>query len=368
MIKRIARILFFVVLWSAVVGYIVYASVITSRHRAMQVVERVNIAVTDSTDMGQLVTSQKVREWILRSGIATIGSPIDKIDVAGIRHAVERNGFVSRVDVCVSYSGVLSIAVSQRRPMMRLMTDGYNVYVTEQGFVFASPESSSLYVPVVTGSYRPPVPPSYEGLAADYVAGVLARYDDDIKRIGREKRPLYAREDSLRAIRREVRRMRLDKVWFETEDEHIGRVEELRTAKKQRMRYYDGLLRDVGRSIDAVSARQEVVAQKRKKTEERYADFLKLINFVGWLESDSFWSSEVVQIIASDGVSGAIELEIVPRSGDFRILLGELGETDVMQRRFDKLFRFYRDGLGRIGWDKFRKIDVRYNNQVVCTE
>lgn len=366
--KRMGKILLFAVLWSIVVGYIVYASVVTSRHRAAQVVERVNITIADSTETGQLVTSQRVREWILRSGIATIGSPTERVDATGIRRTIERNGFVSRVDVCVSYSGVMSINVLQRRPMMRLMTDGYNVYVTDKGFVFAAPEASALYVPVVTGSYRPPVPPDYEGLASDYLAEQLSACDERIKQIGREKRPLYAREDSLRELRREVRRERLKKVWFETEDEQQKRADGLRTEKRRKMRYYDGLLRDVSRRIDAVAARQDAVVAERKKTEERYDDFLKLINFVGWLENDSFWSAEVVQIIASLSLSGNIELAIVPRSGDFRIVLGELGEPDEMERRFDKLLRFYRDGLGRAGWNKFGTINVRYRNQVVCTE
>lgn len=366
--ERIGKILFYAVLWSIVVGYIVYASVATARHRARQVVERVEITIADSTETGQLVTSQRVREWILRSGIATIGSPIERVDATGIRRTIERNGFVSRVDVSVSYSGVLNIAVRQRRPMMRLMTDGYNVYVTDKGFVFAVPEASALYVPIVTGTYCPPVPPGYEGFASDYVAERLDRCDERIRQIGKEKRPLYAREDSLREVRRTVRRERLKKVWFETADEQQKRADELRVAKKRKVRYYDGLLRDVSRQIDAVAARQNAVEQERKKTEERYADFLKLINFVGWLKDDNFWGSEVVQIIASRSSSGAVELEVVPRSGNFRIVLGELGETEEMERRFDKLLRFYREGLDRVGWDRFRIVNVRYNNQVVCTE
>lgn len=366
--KRIAKILFFVVLWSIVVGYIVYASVVSAQHRAGQVVERVEIAIADSTEMGQLVTSQKVREWILRSGIATIGSPIDNVDVQGIRRVIERNGFVSSVDACVSYSGVLSIEVRQRRPMMRLMTDGYNMYVTEQGFVFATPESSALYVPIVTGSYRPPVPPSYEGFVGEYVAERIAEYDDRIVQICKTRQPQYEREDSLKRERKAVRRERLPKVWFETEDEYLHRADSARLKKKQRVRRFDGLLRDVQRRLDGIAAEQTAVEKARKKTEERYADFLKLINFVGRLSEDDFWSAEVVQIIASVSSSGNIELEAVPRSGDFRIVLGELDDTDAMERRLDKLLRFYRDGLDKIGWDKFRVINIRYNNQVVCTE
>ena len=117
--------------------------------------------------------------------------------------------------------------------------------------------------------------------------------------------------------------------------------------------------------IDAVTARQRAEALKQKKLEERYDDFLKLINFVKWLESDSFWSSEVVQIVARTSSSGRLEADLVPRSGNFRIVLGNLDDAD---RKMDKLMRFYRDGLSRIGWDRYRIINVKYENQVVCTE
>lgn len=117
--------------------------------------------------------------------------------------------------------------------------------------------------------------------------------------------------------------------------------------------------------MDAVTARQDAVRAEQKKNEEKYADFLKLINFVRQVEDDGFWSAEIVQIVASSASSGAMELVLVPRSGDFRIVFGEIGDAE---RKFDKLMRFYRDGLGRIGWNRYGTINLKYNNQVVCTE
>ena len=37
-----------------------------------------------------------------------------------------------------------------------------------------------------------------------------------------------------------------------------------------------------------------------------------------------------------------------------------------VERKFDKLLRFYRSGLSSIGWSEYRTIDIRYNDQVVC--
>ena len=341
--RRILNVVLAVTIWSAVIAYVAYATVLTRRHRAEQTVERVDILVRDSTETGQLVTTRRVREWILRSGIGTIGVPIDEVDVGGIRSLIQKNGFVERVVVSVSY-------LADRRTF---------------GFIFESPDASALYVPVVTGPYRPITPPSYEGRMGDFIAERARESQERIREIGRDKIALYREEDTIRVRRTAERKRSVKKQWREDKEDFRKRVDELRRQKRAKLKYYDGMLRDIQSRIDAVTARQRAEALKQKKLEERYDDFLKLINFVKWLESDCFWSSEVVQIVARTSSSGRLEADLVPRSGNFRIVLGNLDDAD---RKMDKLMRFYRDGLSRIGWDRYRIINVKYENQVVCTE
>ena len=164
---------------------------------------------------------------------------------------------------------------------------------------------------------------------------------------------------------KDIRKMRAKKEFFESNAGFEKRAADTLKRKKMLRRYQNGLLRDVRRKMDAVTARQDAVRAEQKKNEEKYADFLKLINFVRQVEDDGFWSAEIVQIVASSASSGAMELVLVPRSGDFRIVFGEIGDAE---RKFDKLMRFYRDGLGRIGWNRYGTINLKYNNQVVCTE
>ena len=90
---------------------------------------------------------------------------------------------------------------------------------------------------------------------------------------------------------------------------------------------------------------------------------MKLLTFVETVEDDDFWRSEVVQIAAHTTSSGALEVELVPRSGRHTILFGRLEDVD---RKFDKLMRFYRNGLSTIGWDEYRTIDIRYKDRVIC--
>ena len=352
-------------LWGGVAAYLLYAGGKVRRHRAEQPVTRIEVEVVDSTSQGHLVSTAQVRSWIRRSGLRTVGAKVDEVDLQGIERLIADNGFVSRVDAYVRYDGTLHVDIRQRRPLVRLLTDGWNCYVTQEGFAFAAPRSSSLYVPVVTGSYRPPFPATYAGPVRRYVEERLGEIDRRIEELEREKYPYFRRELQNDENIRALRRMRIKRRWWrlESEKEFDKRVEELRSHKADLRRRYRYEARLVQEGIDAISARQEAERRKQKKLEKSYEDFVKLLTFVEFLEEDDFWRSEVVQIVAHTAPSGALEVDLVPRSGRFRILFGRLEEVE---EKFDRLAAFYRRGLGRLGWDEFATVSVKYRGRVVC--
>ena len=282
-----------------------------------------------------------------------------------LERLIARNGFVADARVTVSYSGVLHVAVWQRTPLMRLLIDGYNSYVTEEGYLFAVPRASSVYVPVITGTYRPPFPASYVGYAADYRREQMQQIDDKIAELEREKYPLYRRELKNDENIRSLRRMLIKKRWFESSESFGERVRELRKHKEQLRRKYRYEAQVIQSAIDKISEKQEAERRRQKILAKRYEDFSKLTTFVKWMENDDFWRSEIVQITARTTESGAIDLELTPRSGNYTILFGRL---DDAEQKLDKLLRFYREGLGKAGWDRYRTINVKYAGQVVCTE
>lgn len=351
-------------LWGGVAAYLLYAAGRVRRHRAGQVVERIEVEVVDSTSRLRLVAGETVKEWIARSDLKTLGAKIGEVPLDGVERLIARNGFVADVRVSVSYSGVLEIAVRQRIPLLRLLVDGYNVYVTDRAYLFAVPRASSVYVPVVTGTYRPPFPSSYVGYAADCMREQVREIEERIAELEREKYPLYRREQKNDENIRAVRRMLIKKRWFESSEAFAGRVQELRRHKEQLRRKYRYEGQVIQSEIDKIAAKQESERRRQKKLEKKYEDFSKLITFVKWIEGDDFWRSEIVQITARTAPSGALDLELTPRSGDYTILFGS---PDDAERKFDKLLRFYRSGLRRTGWDAYRTIDVRYAGQVVCS-
>ena len=326
--SRYLRYTLLTLLWVAVAAYIVFAASAVRRVRRTGTVGRLEIEVVDSSSQGHLVSAAMVRQWISHAGIKTLGTAVDAVDLTGIERLIARNGFVDKTVAYVSYGGTLHIEISQRKPLVRLLTDGMNAYVTAEGYVFAAPRASSLYVPVVTGSYRPPFPASYVGSVREHIDLRLGEIDERIAELEREKYPLYRREKN--------------------------------AGLRRTYRYRAGVIRE---EIERIAGLQEAERRKQKKLEKSYEDFMKLLTFVETVEDDDFWRSEVVQITAKTTPSGALEVELTPRSGRFAVLFGRLEDVE---RKFDKLLRFYRSGLSSIGWSEYRTIDIRYNDQVVC--
>ena len=352
-------------LWTAVAAYLLWAGVAARRSHAGRTVRGLEIEIVDSTAQGHLVAARSVREWIARSGIPTVGTAVDAVDLAGIERLIARNGFVDEAVAYVDYAGTLRVEISQRKPPVRLLTDGVNSYATPEGFVFTAPHFASLYVPVVTGGYRPPFPADFTGRVRDHIDERLRAVDRRIEELEREKYPFYRREQQNDRNLAALRRMRIRRQWWrgESASDFDARVEELRRhkARKRRDCRYEARLIEQG--IERICERQEAERREQKKLEKSYEDFMKLLTFVETVEEDDFWRSEVVQIVAHTTPSGALEVDLVPRSGRHTIRFGRL---ERVEEKFSKLMRFYRNGLPKIGWDEYRTVDVRFDGQVVC--
>ena len=363
--QRIGKIAGMVALWLFVAGFVFFFQKRATQHRASTPVRSMTISIADSLRDEMLVSTDAVERWVASSKIPIVGVMMSELNLSGIEQAIRNNGFVDRASAYLTYNGELRIEVSQRRPLLRLRVDGYDCYATEEGFVFPSPKMASVYVPVVTGSYRPPVPKNYVGNVKDYIESLKRESNERIAQMQLEKKPLFEMRDTIAARDRAERKRRISKGIFETHDHFDERVAELRAEKTRNRRHLRYLDRENDKKIDAVTARQEAEYEKQKKLQKRYEDFLKLINFVKYIEEDSFWSAEIVQIIASEMSSGDIELELVPRTGRHTVLFGEISRVE---EKLDNLLTFYSKALNRIGWDEFRTISVKYQGQVVCTK
>jgi len=86
-----------------------------------------------------------------------------------------------------------------------------------------------------------------------------------------------------------------------------------------------------------------------------------LYDFALFLRRNDFWNAQIEQI----HVDYSEEIELIPRVGNQIILLGKL---DDYQYKLDKLFALYKNGFRQTGWNCYQRINLKYDNQVVCTK
>lgn len=362
--EKVLRYLLLGLLWGLVATTIYVAARRSHAHRNNLCVKEICIEILDSTAHGQLVTREKVQEWLSDSGMTLQGRLVEEVDLEQVEKLIAANGFVGEVNCTIDYEGRLSLAIRQREPLFRLVVDGYNHYVTSDGRLFRAPHNAALYVPVVTGSYRPPFAPEYEGTIEALREESHTHHEEQMAEIEREKFPFYEQEKENRDYHRMTNRMFIKRAIFESREHFDRRVETLRAEKRARRRHYRYRARQIEQAIAEITLRQQAESDRQKKLEKNYEDFENLITFVEKMEGNAFWRAEMVQLIASEAHSGALEVEFVPRSGGFTVMLGRLEE--VVQK-LSRLERFYDRGLAPQGWERFRRIDLRYRDRVVCT-
>ena len=78
------------------------------------------------------------------------------------------------------------------------------------------------------------------------------------------------------------------------------------------------------------------------------------------LGNDAFWRQQIEQI----NVTNEGEIELVPQVGDHILFLGK---PTHIEEKLEHIRTFYTKGLSRVGWNKYSRISVEFNNQVICT-
>lgn len=84
-------------------------------------------------------------------------------------------------------------------------------------------------------------------------------------------------------------------------------------------------------------------------------DVFKTADFI---THDTLWNAQIAQIY----VNQQHEMELIPRVGNHRILLGN---ADSLQTKFGNLLAFYKQAIPRVGWDAYSVINIKYANQVI---
>jgi cell division protein FtsQ len=77
------------------------------------------------------------------------------------------------------------------------------------------------------------------------------------------------------------------------------------------------------------------------------------------LLGDKFWKNQVEQLnVLHDG-----SVEMVPRVGNH---IAYIGQPTGVSAKLERLRKFYRYGLSQAGWNKYSRISVEFDNQIIC--
>ncbi|HKK10989.1 MAG TPA: hypothetical protein VJ939_09130 [Bacteroidales bacterium] len=97
------------------------------------------------------------------------------------------------------------------------------------------------------------------------------------------------------------------------------------------------------------------------KNLKRFSVLQEIFNLAAHLEANTFLRAQIDQIY----LNSANEFELTPKIGDQSILLGN---SDNIERKLKKLEAFYKQAMPVNGWNKYKSINLKYKNQVVCSK
>lgn len=78
-----------------------------------------------------------------------------------------------------------------------------------------------------------------------------------------------------------------------------------------------------------------------------------------YVKQDTLWDAQIEQLY----VNNAKDIELIPRVGNHRIILGT---ADSLETKMRNLLAFYKKAIPKVGWNTYKTINVKYINQVVC--
>ncbi len=93
----------------------------------------------------------------------------------------------------------------------------------------------------------------------------------------------------------------------------------------------------------------------------KYLVIEQLLSIAKYLQTDSVANALFTQIYVNENN----EIELVPRIGDHLILIGDAAN---FKKKVDMLLVLYRKGLNKTGWTQYSSINLKFENQVICTK
>ena len=87
--------------------------------------------------------------------------------------------------------------------------------------------------------------------------------------------------------------------------------------------------------------------------------FDSMMNLINYMEGSRTWRGKIVQI----SVDSKGELTLIPRKGKERFIFGQ---PSALEEKFRKMEKYYTTIVPEKGSERYTRIDLRFENQIVC--
>lgn len=179
--KRVWKIVGATLFWCVIVAYLVFASLLRAKNEQQRTVERVEVVVDNADNQG-LISPEKVLDLLNQEGLYPVGKSVESVELTTINQCVEEYCFIARAKTYIDYRGTLTIEVRQREPVMRYKgSDGYDFYLTANGYVLPVEPHATFNLPIVTGDVELPFGKSFEGSLREWLAEGEKKYQESYK-------------------------------------------------------------------------------------------------------------------------------------------------------------------------------------------
>lgn len=86
-----------------------------------------------------------------------------------------------------------------------------------------------------------------------------------------------------------------------------------------------------------------------------------LFAIASFIKDNPIWEKQIVQLYVND----QSDIELIPRSGDYRIIFGS-GKD--LQEKFEKLMIYYQGVVPKMGIEAYSVVNLKYKDQLVCLQ
>jgi cell division protein FtsQ len=243
--RRIVRILSALLALSLLVYIIIVAVRFKSSHQNIPCKE-VTVTIKSENDK-KFISANDIIAALKQARLYPVEQPMRTVNTDKIELELRRNGLISQVEAYKTASGTIKIKITEKKPILRIMTASEDYYIDSKGSIMPANIKYAVYAPIASG----------------YIEKSLATAD--------------------------------------------------------------------------------------------------LYKFALFLQENEFWDSQIEQIY----IHPDKQVELIPRVGDHRIMLGTFED---FKEKLSNLRLFYEQATPKIGWNKYRLINLKYKNQIVCTK